>query len=105
MLNESRSSESIFLQHLFDRLNSSGIRYVVMRNYEPLPYSAGGSDLDLLVARQDGERTKVLLHDVIHEAGGVELGVSETSGFFKAYAFGKSSEAVVLGGGKELTSM
>lgn len=88
-----RTPEGFFLQQLFVRLNASGIRYAVMRNHEPLPYSAGGSDLDLLVLQQDGERTKALLHDVILEAGGVALGISETLGFFKVYALGQNSDA------------
>jgi thymidylate kinase len=43
--------ESVLLRELFDRLNESGIRYAVLRNYESLPQSLGGSDLDLLVSR------------------------------------------------------
>lgn len=85
--------EATFLQQLFDSLNNSGIRYAVMRNHESLPYSSGGSDLDILVAQPDGERTKKLLNDAIHVAGGTALGVSETVGFFKAYAFGQSADA------------
>lgn len=93
MPTRTNTPEGFFLQQLFQRFNASSIRYAVMRNHESLPFSAGGSDLDLLVAQQDGERTKVLLYDAIHEAGGVALGISETPGFFKVYAFGQNSEA------------
>jgi len=89
---EVNAPESFFLQNLFAALMTKKIRYAVMRNPEPLPYSAGGSDLDLLVARQDGERTKAALFEAIHVTGGVALGISETSGFFKVYAFGQNSE-------------
>lgn len=89
---ESRNPESGFLHVLFTALNTTGIRYAVMRNHESLPYSASGSDLDILVAQHDGDRTKALLYDAIHEAGGVALGISETSGFFKVYAFGQNSK-------------
>jgi len=46
-------AESIFLKELFDRLNKSGVRYAVLRNYETLPHSLNGSDLDILVADSD----------------------------------------------------
>jgi len=85
--------EGFFLQRLFDRLNASDISYAVMRNHEPLPYSAGGSDLDILVTSQDELRTKALLYEVIKNAGGVGLGISEMVGFFKVYAIGRNPES------------
>ena len=92
MSTRTNAPEGFFLQQLFQRFNASSIRYAVMRNHEALPFSAGNSDLDLLVARQDGERTKALLYDAIQEAGGVALGISEAPGFFKVFAFGQNSE-------------
>lgn len=50
--------ESILLQDLFDQLNKSGVRYAVLRNYETLPHSLGGSDLDILVAGADAITTR-----------------------------------------------
>lgn len=82
------SAEHSFLGDLFVRLNNSGISYAVMRNHEPLPHSAGGSDLDILVAPRHGRRVKQILFEAIQAAGGMPLGVSETVGFFKIYAFG-----------------
>jgi hypothetical protein len=41
--------EAPFLKDLFGALKSSGIPYCVLRNYEGLPESLRGSDLDLLV--------------------------------------------------------
>ena len=41
--------EAAFLEKLFHNLNDSGLNYAVMRNYELLPRSADGSDLDLLI--------------------------------------------------------
>jgi hypothetical protein len=49
--------EGLFLQQLFERFNESGIRYAVMRNHEPLPFSAGGSDLDIIVSQQYSDAT------------------------------------------------
>ncbi len=45
-----------FLPSFFQSLNSSNIRYAVMRNYMSLPYSTGGSDLDIWVAEEDCQR-------------------------------------------------
>ncbi len=86
--------EGVFLQQLFDRLNASDIQYAVMRNHESLPYSAGGSDLDILVRSQDQLKIKALIHEVIKMAEGVGLGLSETVGFFKIYAFGRNPESL-----------
>ena len=47
------SPEAPFLKDLFRALKASGIPYCVLRNYEGLPESLLGSDLDLLVG--DGE--------------------------------------------------
>ncbi len=86
------SAEIFFLTCLFNKLNSSGIHYAVMRNHETLPYSAGGSDLDIIVRSQDEFRTKEAIQDSIQKAGGICLGLSETIGFFKIYAFGCNPE-------------
>lgn len=41
------------LRTLFFELNRASIRYAVLRNYETLPQSLNGSDLDILVAGSD----------------------------------------------------
>jgi hypothetical protein len=82
--------EAIFLQLLFETLNENAIQYAVMRNHETLPYGAGGSDLDILVYPKDESRVKSLLYEVIDVSGGCALGISETIGFFKVYAPGKT---------------
>jgi thymidylate kinase len=88
-----RAPEETFLQILFDRLNASGIRYAVMRNHEPLPYSSGGSDLDIIIHPSHGTRTRALVLESIHSAGGVPIGIAVSVGFFKVYALGKSGDA------------
>jgi thymidylate kinase len=75
---------------LFAALNSSGVRYAVMRNYEPLPYSAGGSDLDVLVTAVDYSRAKEALIAVVEQFDGKVVGVVETWNFFEAYIVGFS---------------
>ncbi len=61
-----------------------------MRNYDSLPFSAGGSDLDIIVTPSDEARVRALVFDVIQDAGGVPIGVAESFGFFKIYALGRS---------------
>ena len=42
-----------FVGKFFSEMNSNGIRYAVLRNYECLPESCGGSDLDIFVSSKD----------------------------------------------------
>lgn len=42
-----------FLIHFFNSLNASSIQYCVLRNYQSLPESTGGSDLDILINKND----------------------------------------------------
>lgn len=42
-----------FLKVFFRNLGESGIQYCVLRNYEHLPHSLNGSDLDILVRLSD----------------------------------------------------
>lgn len=82
--------ESAFLKILFATLGARGCRYAVMRNYESLPDSAGGSDLDLLVAREHGALAKTAILEAIQQAGGVPIGIARSTGFFKIYALGRT---------------
>lgn len=47
------SPESWFLKELFSCLKQMGIHYCVLRNYQFLPESLNGSDLDILVQKSD----------------------------------------------------
>jgi len=62
-------TESIFLQDFFNRLNETGINYAVLRNYEPLPYSLGGSDLDILVAPTNAVAARDMIESFAHSHG------------------------------------
>lgn len=84
-----QSTETIILQSIFSLLNSTNISYAVMRNHETLPYSSGGSDLDILVAKEDATKTAALLNQAITQAGGKAIGLARTVDFFKVYTFGK----------------
>jgi thymidylate kinase len=85
--------ESAFLHHLFAALNSAGIHYAVMRNHLPLPYSAGGSDLDIIINPIYETRARTVVLESIRSAGGVPIGIAATVGFFKVYALGKSGDS------------
>ena len=82
--------EAGFLLTLFESLTTHGIRYAVMRNHEPLPFSSGGSDLDILTIPNHAEQVKLIVLKVIRSAGGVPIGIAESAGFFKIYALGKT---------------
>ena len=80
--------EGAFLSGLFTALHESCIRYAVLRNYETLPYSVGGSDLDILVHPDDAERAKRIIFQAVGHAGGIVLGLAETVGFLKISTLG-----------------
>lgn len=80
--------EHYFLKLLFSLLNDEGVHYAVMRNYKTLPYSSGGSDLDILVLPDDTERAKEILFHAIKRAGGIAIGCVQTWTFFEVYALG-----------------
>lgn len=42
-----------FTEHLFELINAHHINYCVLRNYQSLPYSTAGSDLDIWVETRD----------------------------------------------------
>ena len=62
--------ESALLQDFFERLNEGGVRYAVLRNYETLPYSLGGSDLDLLVSNDSLDVVYEIVSNVARNHGG-----------------------------------
>lgn len=83
-----KAPEGHFLKILFDTLNGAPIRYAVLRNYETLPYNAGGSDLDILVHPEDEVKVRTAIARAIMNAKGVAIGYANTIGFFKVYSFG-----------------
>ena len=83
-------SGSHFLISLFSNLRSANVQYAVMRNYDPLPYSSAGSDIDILINPAAEMRIRNIIHTTIEESGGTAIGCATTVGFFKVYALGKS---------------
>lgn len=80
--------ESFFLKLLFAVMGARNIRYAVLRNYETLPYSVGGSDLDILVHPDDAVQATEIVFTAIEQAGGVPIGCVQTTGFLKVFALG-----------------
>jgi len=62
--------ESIILSDLFERLHRNGIIYAVLRNYDTLPDSLGGSDLDLLVSSNKLDKVYEMVKDIARFHGG-----------------------------------
>jgi len=61
---------SEFLKLFFEILKEHNIRYCVLRNYESLPKSLNGSDLDILISKEDIFIFYKLLNTVLSKAGG-----------------------------------
>jgi energy-coupling factor transporter ATP-binding protein EcfA2 len=72
----------------FRKLNASKIAYAVMRNYDSLPQSTGGSDLDILFCLKDADTVKKIVLEAFIADGGVSIGHGHTPGFSKYFAFG-----------------
>jgi len=68
--NTKKSSETAFLTKLFQRLNENNIHYCVLRNYESLPYSLNGSDIDILFSRQHFSNAHGIISRTAKEFGG-----------------------------------
>ena len=92
MTKHHRYPEAIFLKSFFQGMKDSGIPYAVMRNYETLPFSLGGSDLDILFPHSKKVEVFRLLDIALYQAGGSVIGKIETKGFSKLFVFGKESE-------------
>lgn len=52
------------LEKVFASINSAGIEYVIVRNYESLPDAIIDGDIDLLVSREDAERLRSILREM-----------------------------------------
>lgn len=85
-----RHHEADFLASLFASLQRAGVVYAVLRNYEALPASVGGSDLDLIVRDDQGFQAEAAIRAAINEVGAFQVGLSRAVGFFTVCVFGKS---------------
>lgn len=88
------SQDYVFLFRFFNNLNYNNIQYAVMRNYETLPFSAAGSDIDILISRRDEALAKSLLIETLKDANGVVIGSANTNGFCKVNTIGRSPSSL-----------
>jgi len=56
--------EQGFLNRFFDFLNEERVEYAVIRNYESLPETVPGTDIDLVIAEQDYQRIALKMDDL-----------------------------------------
>lgn len=59
-----------FLKHFFNKLNTQNIHYCVLRNYQSLPESTDGSDLDILINKKDAAKFIAVLSEISNKQGG-----------------------------------
>ncbi len=71
MLDEKESSELLFLKKFFSQLEDAQIKYCVLRNYETLPYSLNGSDIDILIDLECRTVALKLIDELIKSENGV----------------------------------
>jgi len=70
--------QSKFLRHFFNKLNNSQISYCVWGNHEFLPDDLNGSDLDIVVARDNKLNFKLILDDCLCQFGGKNVSYFDT---------------------------
>lgn len=63
----------IYFIDLFRRLNDSGVHYSVLRNWETLPESSGGHDIDIWVRKEDLKTFLTILDSVANSHGGIKI--------------------------------
>ncbi|KGO34223.1 hypothetical protein JT06_09930, partial [Desulfobulbus sp. Tol-SR] len=64
------NAEEVFLRELFAAFETMNVRYAVLRNYEALPTSLKGGDLDILVHPDDIGKAKAAIGQGIARSGG-----------------------------------
>lgn len=68
-----------FLEQLFHSFSENNLRYIVLRNYEELPYSTGGSDLDILIDKKKAIQFLALLNKTCDKHNGKIVSLIESS--------------------------
>jgi len=64
-----------FLPQFFDELKSQNLQYSVLRNYQYLPNSTGGSDLDMLINKADAGKFLEILKNISKKTNGAIISV------------------------------
>lgn len=74
-----------FLPALFLELEASGYLYCVLRNYEQLPQSLAGSDLDMIVLPAQRDQVAALVIDIASQFGGRLISEYTTTGRYMKF--------------------
>jgi thymidylate kinase len=74
----SKNTETGFLKDFFSTLNQNHINYIVLRNYCQLPHSTGGSDLDILINKNQSEEFFQVLNKSISRFNGKIVSVIDS---------------------------
>lgn len=82
------ATERECLELLFRELDAAAVPYCVMRNYESLPQTAGGSDLDLLVPRHCGANVGAVIDRVVARTNTAVVGSYRSAEFLKVFLLG-----------------
>lgn len=77
-MSEAVTTERRWLEAFFSALHCADIEYAVLRNYEDLPRSLSGSDLDIVVCHHDLEVVIRLLAEVVATMDGALVGCGGT---------------------------
>lgn len=90
-----------FLTHFFTTLNSQDIDYFVYGEYEALPHDTGGSDIDIMVSREDRQKALDYIRELA-DANGIIVSSfyrSTTSSFLRLLARDWGVQIDFFGGG------
>jgi len=82
---ELRAPEAAFLALLFEKLANAGMDYCVMRNFESLPASLNGSDLDLLVYPECRDELAKVVIEAARSCGGRLISEYITAGRYMKF--------------------
>jgi thymidylate kinase len=88
----SGATEGEFLELLFKELDAAPVPYCVMRNYESLPQTTGGSDLDLLVPRRCGADAGAVIGRVVARTKAAVVGSYLSAEFLKVFLLGSGTD-------------
>ena len=78
MNNKILTMQRKFIRHFFNKLNKSQIHYCVWGNHEFLPDDLNGSDLDIVVARNNHLNFKLILDDCLRQFSGKNVSYFNT---------------------------
>lgn len=78
-----------FFLELINQFNSHSITYAVMRNYQPLPDSTAGSDIDLLFTETEKEQAIKCVYIAAKKTNAVVWGQSDSVQFSKVFILGQ----------------